>query len=211
MANSWREWLVAFGFCGLVWWFMLAYHDWWRGKPYSLATANEAFALAALYGLSFSLLLGPLHRLSGGLPGAIRLRRPLGLWAALCAAVHALLTLLVMNDKYDWAYHCKHWDLLTLGILAMALLLVLCTLSWPAALRSVGEKRWRLAQRAGYLVVALVLLHFTVLGKSGKWVEWFRLHDQPAPPGTLPAFVVGLAALALKAFEVLKRRSSPPA
>lgn len=209
MANTCGEWLLAFAFCALVWWFMLAYHDWWRGKPYSLATANEAFALAGVYGLSLSLSLGPLRRLSGGLPRAIRLRRPLGLCAGLCAAIHALLTLLVMNDKYDWAYYSKHWDLLLLGSLALLLLSALCALSWPAALRRVGEERWRRVQAKGYLCLALVLVHFVVLGKFGKWVEWFRLHDQPAPPGTLPAFLVGVAPLVLKAWGMLYRRQAP--
>ncbi len=44
-----------------------------------------------------------------------------------------------------------------------------------------------------------------------NWVHWFRTFDQPVPPGTMVPFAFGVAAILLKAVDLIvaKRKSSP--
>jgi DMSO/TMAO reductase YedYZ heme-binding membrane subunit len=155
--------------------FMMAYHDWWRAKTYSLGTANESLALSAVFCMSLALSLGPLRRLFGLRPALVRLRRPLGVWSVVLALAHSVVTLVVMSNKYDWAYFRAHLDLLVLGISALALLLMLGVTSWPFALR-----------------------------KFGGWVAWFQKRDKPAPPGTMWAFLAGVLAFIVRAADWLR-------
>jgi hypothetical protein len=242
LRNSLAEWITAAALCAACFFFMWAYHDWWRAKPYSLLTANECFALAGLFGVSLSLALGPLRRmtdrlrvcegkgtgsepadgsaaeaacsevpvpfLSRALAGAFRLRRPLGIVAAVFAAAHVVSALLLLPEKYNWDYYMQEWLLLVLGIAVSLLLAAMAVSSTPGMLRRLGETKWRRLHGQGTLLLALILTHYLVLGKIGKWIEWFQLRDLPAPPGTLWLSLIGAAALAIRLIDLCFPRSA---
>jgi DMSO/TMAO reductase YedYZ heme-binding membrane subunit len=208
LCNTPGQWLSSAAFCGAAFLFFWAYHDWWRAKPYSLGTADEALALAALMGLSVTLSLGPLCRLTGRFERALALRRPLALVAVCCAAAHIAVTLIFLSGKYGWNWITSEWLSFLLGLAAALLLGFLAAMSFPWALQRFGREGWRRAQQWSDVALGLVLLHFVVLGKFPKWLDWFAKLDQPAPPGTLPAFVVGALVLILRAIARLSRASA---
>jgi len=199
--NAWGEWALAFVYCAAFGGFMLVYHDLWRNKTYSLGTFNEAMALAGLWGLASALALGPVYRLTGRGYDLCRLRRPLGILGALLGIAHGLVTLLVLNGTYDWAYYAKHLDCLTLGIAAALLLAALAVTSTQAAVQRLGDERWTRFQKWGWVALAVVAVHFLILGKPTAWWKWYQTRDLPAPPGTFVVTVVAVLALILKAAD----------
>jgi len=204
--NTIKEWLVAFALCAGFGLFMWAYHDWWRAKPYTLGTADEGLALAALFGLEFCLLLGPLSRLTGAPAHMLRLRRPLGIVATGFACAHILVAVIPLYHEFNVAYFVRNWVMFLFGLAALLLLLWLSLISTAAALARLGTARWCAIQQLGWLALALVLAHFLVLGKIPKFVKWFQTRDLPAPPGTFWVAVAGVLVLGLKLADVLVAR-----
>lgn len=205
LRNSPAEWFASAAIGAAVFFFMWAYHDWWRGKSYSWPTAGECLALAALFNLSLCQALGPMCRLSGLCPGALGWRRPLGLTSAAFACGHVVITLTMLTGKFDWAFYRSNPWMLVFGILSGLLLAALTILSFSWASRRLGAKLWGMLMQLGYLALLFTLLHFMVLGKHGKWAQWFEKRDLPAPPGTLPLFCIGALCLLPKAVELMVR------
>jgi hypothetical protein len=202
------EWTAALGTGALAFLVMWAYHDLGRGKPYSLATANEAAALAAVVALAVALARRSIARIRGRLAerrGGPGMERALLATAGLFALVHVGLTLGVLRERFDRAYLSDHPALLGLGLLATGLLAWLLLAGWPS--RDSPALRGQWADRSGQALLLVVLLHFMVLGKVERWLDWARTLDHPVPPGTLPVFVIGLVPLGLGAFAAgLDRR-----
>jgi DMSO/TMAO reductase YedYZ heme-binding membrane subunit len=203
------DWLAAFGLCAAAFAFFWAYHDWWRGKPFSIATANEALALASVVGLSLALSADRLRALRGRGERLARLARTLLPTATLCALLHVGFALLLLPEKYDRAWQTAHPAMLGLGKAALVLLLPLCAATWSAVRRRLGERLGRRLHLGGLLTLALALLHFLVLGKFGRWAAWIRDLDHPAPPGTLPVFLIGLVPFVLAALTLRSGSAGP--
>lgn len=203
--NSTGEWLVAVVFAACSCCFIMAYHDWWRAKTYSVGTLNEALAHTAFYCLSLAFMFGPLYRF-GLLPARmIPVRRPFGIAAVACAIPHVLLSLIPLWPKFGWNHFVvKHWDHTALGVASLALAVWLLTTSFGAALQRMGAARWRRTQLIGLALLPLVLWHFMALGKFTKWADWFAGRDKlPAPAGTLIIFCVGTLVIALRVIDAL--------
>ncbi len=216
MNNTVWEWCTGAILCAVFFGFMWAYHDWWRGKTYTCATANEACALAGLYGMALAYLFGPLFRLHCLDARVLRWRRPVGVTAVAFALTHMLLTFFPLSNKYGWSFFASHWVTLGLGIVAMLWLLLLAVLSFRQVAIRIAMESWRRIQQWGLILLPLVVVHYVVLGKIAKWAEWFGGKDpHPAPPGTLVGGCVVLLVLIVRgvdwAISARPRRDLPGA
>ena len=211
--NRPREWVAAILFSAVSCWFVMAYHDWGRAKPYSIGTLSEALAHTAFYGLALAFAIGPLYRF-GIMPArAVAGRRPFGIVAVICAMVHALLSLTVLRPNSGWDHFVvKHWDHTVLGVLGLVLAVILLATSFGNAFQRLGEARWFRIQAAGLAILPVALLHFMALGKFTKWADWFDGRDRnAAPPGTIVIFCVGVLVITLRIIDIVrhwKKRSA---
>ncbi|MHC4891545.1 MAG: ferric reductase-like transmembrane domain-containing protein [Planctomycetota bacterium] len=194
MNNKRWEWVFSVLVYAGVFLFMWEYHR-WRGRPYSLFTANKALAIASCLLLSFSLALGPLYRLTGRFRQAIRIRRSLGVTAAVFIVLHVLVSLFLVGE-FDLAYYMKYWLSSVFGATALIGFLMLWATSYKWALRKLGRGRWKALHATGYLFLAFVVLHILAHGKFPNWILWFRTFNQPVPPGTMvPSFFASVTIL----------------
>ncbi len=158
---------------------------------------------SALVLLVLSLVATPLNTLFG-LHQALPLRRPLGLYAFLYAALHLL--------TFAWLDYGLNWELLAeaiaekryvlVGFTAFVLLLPLALTSTKGAMRRLG-KRWKALHRLVYLAAPLAVVHFVWLVKADV-----------REPLLYGAVVAGLLALRLppvrRALTRLRQRGRRP-
>lgn len=115
----------------------------------------------ALRFLWLTLLISPLRELAG-LPGVLRLRRPLGVTAFVYAALHFLAYAwldkgLILPDIFADVFKR---NFILVGMLALLLMLPLALTSFNAAIRALGGRRWQMLHKLVYAVALLGLLHF---------------------------------------------------
>ena len=149
-----------------------------RDVPFSdipLYIFNKALALGATVVIGFSFLLGPLAALwprwfSPHLP----LRKALGIIGFGGAAVHAVISLILLSPAYYSRWFTESGSLnaigqfsLLFGVLALAVFAVVAVSSMPLMFERLGEARWRKMQRLGYGAYALTLLHVVAMGARG--------------------------------------------
>lgn len=141
--------------------------SWGDVRPWSLATAYVGLAL-----LSATLILGPVTVLRRRRwPVSSDLRRDVGIWAAVAGTAHVVFGLqvhmsgqiiryftpspgtgsIVRIDKFGAANY--------LGLAAVAILLLLLSLSSDLTLRALGARRWKRLHRLAYALFGLVILH----------------------------------------------------
>jgi hypothetical protein len=208
--NPVGEWLLAILFAAGSCWLVMAYHAWWRAKPYSWLTFNESLAHTAYYCLALAYVCGPLYRF-GLLPArAVLVRRPFGIVGVVCAILHVGVTLGPLWGEFGWNYFLvQHWDLTALGVVCLALAVWMLQTSLGGAPQQMGVARWFRVQLLGLALLPLVLWHFMALGKVGKWLDWFHGVDtKPAPAGTLIIFAVGVLVIALRLVDAVRHAPS---
>ena len=172
----------------------------------------RAFGDTAVVLLFAALAFGPLARFSQGFARSLSWRRPVGVWAALAAFVHAFLTI------DGWA----RWSLRRflgfefvpqlgrevrlepgfglanlLGAVAVVWLLVLFATSSDRAVRFLGPQAWKWVHNGAYVVFYLAVLHsgyFLFLHYTASF------HRPPAPPNWFrwPLIVLGFGVLTLQ-------------
>jgi DMSO/TMAO reductase YedYZ heme-binding membrane subunit len=198
--NSVGQWLGAILFAAGSTWFIMAYHAWWRAKPYSVVTLNESLAHTAYYSIALAYAFGPLYRFRLLPAPAVLWRRSLGIVGVACAGLHVLLTLFPLWPKFGWKFLVReHGDLTALGVVTLALAVGMVKTSLGDAVQRLGRQRWFRIQLLGLALLPLALAHFLVLGKISKWVDWFQGRDlNPAPAGTLIIFMVGTVVILLR-------------
>jgi DMSO/TMAO reductase YedYZ heme-binding membrane subunit len=93
---------------------------------------------------------------------------------------------------------------MSVGVLALFLLLSPAITTLPMMPKALGGKRWKRAQRMGYLALILVVVHLVVLGLKG----WLAPKGWPAglPPISLVALVAALVPLLVKRNLIYERR-----
>ncbi len=131
----------------------------WLGQwTYRLLLATLALTpLRILFGLSW--------------PGS--LRRLLGLFVFFYACLHFLVWV-VVDHFFDWremGTDILKRPYITLGMLALSLLLPLAVTSTAGMVRRLGGKAWRRLHRLVYVAACCAALHFLWLAKKGR-------HDQ---------------------------------
>jgi sulfoxide reductase heme-binding subunit YedZ len=130
-------------------------------REITLRTGKTALVLLVL-----SLACTPAYILFG-FKQAIRLRRPLGLYAFLYAGLHGL-TFVGLDFGFDLGLIVEEIlqrRFVQAGMLAFLLLLPLAITSTRGWIRRLG-KNWRRLHRLVYLVALLVVVHFVWLAKG---------------------------------------------
>jgi metalloreductase STEAP3 len=126
-----------------------------------------------------------------------------GLMGFFLAAVHAFFSLCLLSP----AYYGKYFDnggrlnlqgeiAMTVGVLGLFFLLSPAVTTLPMMPKAIGGWRWKRTQRAGYVALALVVVHLVVLGVAG-WLAPASWHGG-IPPVSLVAVVVALVPLLVK-------------
>ena len=141
-----------------------AFHGTLRPDPVERLT--HVTGLTALILLLVTLALTPLRRYTGW-NDLIRFRRMLGLWAFTYAVLHFLIYIvfehffsvaLISEDILERPY-------VTVGFLALLLLIPLAITSTRGWVRRLGGKRWSRLHQLFYVATALAVLHFLWLVK----------------------------------------------
>lgn len=174
----------------------------WAHLP--LYVANKALALSAVVLVAASYFLG--GRATSPQGDCVRRARSakrLGLTGFSLAALHALMSMTLLSPVYFEKLHSADGKLtlageaaMLFGVLSLWCLTLPALASLPAMNEHLGTEGWSRMQRMGYWALALNCGHVLAMGASG----WLDLAGWPGglPPITLPAFVVGLAALLTK-------------
>lgn len=118
--------------------------------------------------LLLCLALTPLRHISGW-PQWLQYRRLIGLWAAFYATLHGL-SYLALEQAWDWQALLQ--DILerpyiTMGFMALCILMLLAATSFKAAIRRLGA-RWKALHEWVYIAATLVILHFAFLAKGDR-------------------------------------------
>jgi len=174
----------------------------WRHLP--LFILNKATSLAAVLFVASSYLIGKIIRWHDHDP-ALRLVviKFCGLMGFFLAAVHAFFSLALLSP----AYYGKYFDdagrlnlqgeiAMSVGVIALFFLLAPAITTLPGMPKAIGGWRWKRNQRAGYIALALVVVHLVALGFKG-WLApqgW----NGGMPPISLVAVIAALVPLFVK-------------
>ncbi|MFC4639959.1 protein-methionine-sulfoxide reductase heme-binding subunit MsrQ [Deinococcus hohokamensis] len=158
-----------------------------------LQRAEQQTGLLALALLLLSLACTPARlmaaRFGQRLLWPARVRKTLGLGAALYAALHLGIYLLDRGAApLQFLQDALKRPYITVGLLAFVLLIPLVLTSRKDSVRRLGFARWQALHRLSYVVAALAALHF-----------WWSVKKDHTPP--LMAAVVLAALLALRALK----------
>jgi sulfoxide reductase heme-binding subunit YedZ len=155
----------------------------------------------ALIMLVLSLAITPLITLSG-FRQLVKLRRPLGLYAFMYAAIHFFI-FIGLDYAFDWnllrgELFEKRYILVGLGALLILSALAITSFKWW--MKRLG-KDWKRLHRLVYLASVLVIVHF---GWSQKG-DFLRLQGDVGQP---LAFGLAVALLLLVRIPPVRRRAS---
>ncbi len=165
---------------------------------------NKATSLAAVIFVACSYLVGKIFRWHDHNP-SLRLVviKFCGLVGFFLAGVHAFFSLCLLSP----AYYGKYFDVdgrlnlqgevaLSIGVVALFLLMAPAITTLPMMAKAIGGKRWKRSQRVGYLTLILVVGHLVVLG----WNGWMTPGKWQAgiPPISLVAVTAALIPLLVK-------------
>ncbi|MDQ3809595.1 MAG: sulfoxide reductase heme-binding subunit YedZ [Chloroflexota bacterium] len=126
-----------------------------------IARVENELGLTALIFLVASLACTP-ARLLWGWTWAVRIRRELGLLAFFYASLH-FLTYLAADQGFDWSAivaDVVKRPFITLGFLALVLMVPLTLTSTTASIRRLGFRRWQRLHRLVYVAGVLAVIHF---------------------------------------------------
>jgi len=160
-----------------------------------VAQIENELGLAALIFLVASLACTPLRRLSRW-AWPVRIRRELGLFAFFYAGVHVLVYL-VLDQGVDIAAvvaDIVKRPFITVGFLALVLMVPLALTSTRASVRRLGFRRWQRLHQMAYLAGVLAVVHFIWRVKSDL--------SQPLVYACALAVLLGVRA----AFWLVERR-----
>ena len=137
-------------------------------------TVTRTLGLTALVLLLSSLGMTPL-RIVFGWSWPIQLRRLLGLLAFFYVLVHFSVWI-GLDHFFDWP---RMWEdvrkrpFITVGMLALALLLPLAATSTTGMIKRMGGANWRLLHKLAYVIGTLGVLHFLWLSKKGRTTAYY--------------------------------------
>lgn len=174
----------------------------WRHFP--LFILNKATSLAAVIFVACSYLIGKIIRIHDH-DHALRLVviKFCGLMGFFLATAHALFSLAMLSPAYYGKYFEEGGRLnlqgeiaMAVGVIALFWLLSPAVTTLPSMAKAIGGIRWKRSQRAGYIALALVVVHLVVLGYKG-WLApggW----QGGIPPISLIAVLVALVPLLVR-------------
>ena len=174
----------------------------WRHFP--LFILNKATSLAAVIFVACSYLIGKIiHWYDHDKALRLVVIKFCGLIGFFLAAAHACFSFCLLSP----AYYGKYFDeggrlnlqgeiVMAVGVLALFFLLSPVVTTLPMMPKAIGGWRWRRSQRAGYVALALVVVHLVALGLGG-WLAPKGWHGG-IPPVSLVAVVVALTPLLVR-------------
>jgi methionine sulfoxide reductase heme-binding subunit len=179
----------------LLWWGW----SYWQGElglnPVRELTLRTG--KGALIFLLLSLTCTPL-RLMFGWQWVMRVRRALGLYAFLYAAIH-LLVFVGLDYGFELAFAFEAMlmnQFIWVGLAAFLILIPLALTSNKRSFQWLGVQRWQLLHRLSYLAAVLAILHYGLLAR--------QYYTQPLIYGGILALLLGVRAAA----ALMKRRPS---
>ena len=140
-----------------------------------------------LYFLCITLAITPLRRLTKW-NWLVKLRRMLGLFMFFYGVLH-FMTFLWFDHFFDLAEMWKdvlRRPFITVGFIALVLLIPLAATSTNAMIRRLGGKRWQWLHRLIYVIAPLAILHFWWM-KAGK-----HNFTEPIIYGSILAVLLGM-------------------
>jgi len=158
--------LRSLAFALLVFSLIMFYFVYLRGQQFNLAFSNRAFAIAAVFLIGSSYIIGPLARFSKTFAKKLQYRKPLGLYGYSFAVIHILLSLLIVPGE-EFADNSLS---LFFGMIAIIIFTFVAASSMVKSIEAFGFDRWQKIQRMGYLAFLLVILHFVVL-ENGAFIN----------------------------------------
>ena len=174
----------------------------WRHFP--LFILNKATSMAAVFFVASSYLIGKIIRWHDhDKPLRLVVIKFCGLMGFFLAAVHTVFSLALLSPAYYGKYFDDGGQLnltgevaMTVGVLGLFFLLAPALATLPMMPKAIGGWRWKRNQRAGYVALALVVVHLVVLGIKG----WLAPKGWQAgiPPVSLVAVVAALVPLLVK-------------
>jgi len=126
-----------------------------------IAQIENELGLTALIFLLASLACSPAKRLLGW-TWQMRVRRELGLFAFFYASLH-FLTYLMLDQSFDWnamVADIAKRPFITVGFLALVLMIPMALTSTDDWVRRLGYRRWQRIHQAVYVAGALAVVHF---------------------------------------------------
>jgi len=135
---------------------------------------TRTLGLTALVLILASLGMTPL-RIVFGWSWPIQLRRLLGLLAFFYVVVHFSVWI-GLDHFFDWP---RMWQdvrkrpFITVGMLALLLLLPLAATSTKGMIKRMGGANWRLLHKLAYVIGILGVLHFLWLSKKGRTTAYY--------------------------------------
>jgi methionine sulfoxide reductase heme-binding subunit len=126
-----------------------------------VAKIQNELGLGALILLIASLACSPASRLLGW-TWAVRIRRELGLLAFLYASLHFLMYVVVDQgvDLGNIVEDIVKRPFITVGFLALVMLVPLALTSTKASIRRLGFRRWTRVHQLTYVAGVLAIVHF---------------------------------------------------
>ena len=185
----------------------------WTHFP--LFILNKVVSLAAVGFLACSYLVGRVFRWhSSDKVMQLVVVKFCGLMGLSLAAIHAFMSLCLLRPSYFAKYFAADGRLnlegelgMATGVVALWFVVMPGIATIPMMPKALGGKRWKRAQRMGYVSLALVIGHLVVLGFKGwmtpeKW-SWM-------PPISLLAVIAAIVPVAVKAQELVASRARKP-
>jgi sulfoxide reductase heme-binding subunit YedZ len=126
-----------------------------------IAQVENELGLTALILLIASLACTPARRIMGW-TWPTRVRRELGLFAFFYAMLH-VLTYLLLDQALDWRTIVEdivQRPFITVGFVALVLLVPLALTSTTASIRRLGFRRWTRLHQLAYVAGVLAVVHF---------------------------------------------------
>lgn len=175
--------------------FHLALTDQLGADP--MRALEHTLGLWALRFLVIGLAITPLRRLGG--PNLVIYRRAIGLLAFFYALMH-LAVYMVLDQGLHWqaiGADILRRPYITIGMLALALLVPLAITSNNTMMRRLGGSAWRKLHKLTYPAAVAAAIHFVMVVKS-----W------PAEPLIYAALVAGLLLFRLGDHWLVRGRSA---
>ena len=148
-----------------------------RDVPYDnlpLYISNKAIAMAATILIGISFVMGPLARFSQGIVRHLYLRKHIGLVGFALAAMHTLMSMILLGPAYYNRLYTSAGKLtlvgesaMLFGVLAIVIFSIVSITSMPPIFKHMDPRQWQFVQRLGYLAYICVMLHVYVMAYKG--------------------------------------------
>lgn len=195
--GSWRLLFNTLVFSGFIF-LMGSLYLFARRGNYDLYIANKVFATTSLVLIGLSFALSGLCYFWDFVDTKIIYRKFLGLVGFAFAIVHIITTLSFLPHKFSYPdWFIANITSVIFAILALVILIIMAAISNRFAALELGNKRWRIILRIGYLAFVFIIIHFTLLKYQG-WIKWFTTREPLLPPLSLLEIIFAVAVIVLR-------------